>query len=129
MSDPRRHSRVVTEGPSRDPARAMLKAVGFTDADLQKPLIGTATFAAYSPPSALSVEIDGRTDALFPRTSVRVRRANLNHHLWNNNGTWYLHYTMHPTPLTKSRVRVSLGTKSIETAREKRDAFFARARR
>lgn len=89
----------------------------------------TATFAAFAPPLALSVEIDGRTDALFPRTSVRVRRANLNHHLWNNNGTWYLHYTMHPTPLTKARVRVSLGTKSIETAREKRDAFFARARR
>ncbi|MBI3885061.1 MAG: dihydroxy-acid dehydratase [Opitutae bacterium] len=42
MSDPRRHSRLVTEGPSRAPARAMLKAVGFTDADLQRPLIGVA---------------------------------------------------------------------------------------
>lgn len=62
----------------------------------------------------------------FPRTSVRVRAANLNHHLWNNNGTWYLHYTMHPTPLTKARVRESLSTKSLETARQKRDAFFAR---
>ncbi|MBI2517929.1 MAG: hypothetical protein HYV95_13580 [Opitutae bacterium] len=64
---------------------------------------------------------------VFPRTSVRVRQANPNHHLWNNNGTWYLHYTVHPTPLTKSRVRVSLETKSLETARAKRDAFFARA--
>ncbi|MBI2517921.1 MAG: dihydroxy-acid dehydratase [Opitutae bacterium] len=42
MSDLRRHSRAITEGPSRAPARAMLKAVGFTDADLQKPLIGIA---------------------------------------------------------------------------------------
>jgi dihydroxy-acid dehydratase len=32
----------LTTGPSRAPARAMLKAVGFTDADLKKPLIGVA---------------------------------------------------------------------------------------
>src|SRR5215212_3474021 len=32
----------LTTGPSRAPARAMLKAVGFTDADLVKPLIGVA---------------------------------------------------------------------------------------
>jgi dihydroxy-acid dehydratase len=42
MSDLRKHSRALTEGPQRAPARAMLKAVGFTDADLQKPLIGIA---------------------------------------------------------------------------------------
>jgi dihydroxy-acid dehydratase len=39
MSDP---SNPLTTGPSRAPARAMLKAVGFTDADLKKPLIGVA---------------------------------------------------------------------------------------
>src|SRR5438477_4997973 len=32
----------LTTGPSRAPARAMLKAVGFTDADLKKPLVGVA---------------------------------------------------------------------------------------
>ena len=32
----------LTTGPHRAPARAMLKAVGFTDADLKKPLIGVA---------------------------------------------------------------------------------------
>ena len=32
----------LTTGPSRAPARAMLKAVGFTDADLKKPIIGVA---------------------------------------------------------------------------------------
>jgi dihydroxy-acid dehydratase len=37
-----RRSAAITEGPSRAPARAMLKAVGFTDADLRKPLIGVA---------------------------------------------------------------------------------------
>jgi len=42
MPDLRKHSRALTEGPQRAPARAMFKAVGFTDADLQKPLIGIA---------------------------------------------------------------------------------------
>ncbi|MDP2137135.1 MAG: dihydroxy-acid dehydratase [Candidatus Didemnitutus sp.] len=42
MTDLRRNSRVITEGPHRAPARAMMKAVGFTDEDLQKPLIGIA---------------------------------------------------------------------------------------
>ena len=37
-----RRSASITEGPSRAPARAMLKAVGFTEADLKKPLIGVA---------------------------------------------------------------------------------------
>jgi dihydroxy-acid dehydratase len=32
----------LTNGPSRAPARAMLKAVGFSDDDLKKPLIGVA---------------------------------------------------------------------------------------
>ena len=35
-------SGAITDGPSRAPARAMLKAVGFTDADLRKPIIGIA---------------------------------------------------------------------------------------
>ena len=37
-----RRSASITEGPSRAPARAMLKAVGFTETDLKKPLIGVA---------------------------------------------------------------------------------------
>jgi dihydroxy-acid dehydratase len=35
-------SNPLTTGPQRAPARAMLKAVGFSDADLRKPLIGIA---------------------------------------------------------------------------------------
>ncbi|HVH89630.1 MAG TPA: dihydroxy-acid dehydratase, partial [Terriglobales bacterium] len=38
----KRNSAAITEGPSRSPARAMLKAVGFTDQDLQRPIIGIA---------------------------------------------------------------------------------------
>jgi dihydroxy-acid dehydratase len=35
-------SSVITEGPDRAPSRAMLKAVGFTDEDLSRPIIGVA---------------------------------------------------------------------------------------
>ncbi len=40
--DPKAHSRAITEGPDRAPARAMLKAIGFKDADLERPLVGVA---------------------------------------------------------------------------------------
>jgi dihydroxy-acid dehydratase len=35
-------SRVITDGPDRAPSRAMLKAVGFSDEDLSRPIIGVA---------------------------------------------------------------------------------------
>jgi dihydroxy-acid dehydratase len=35
-------SGVITEGPDRAPTRAMFKAVGFTDEDLSRPIIGVA---------------------------------------------------------------------------------------
>ena len=41
MSDNRR-SRTITEGVSRSPNRAMLRAVGFTDTDFEKPIVGVA---------------------------------------------------------------------------------------
>jgi dihydroxy-acid dehydratase len=41
-SDLRHHSRAITEGPDRAPARAMFKAIGLTDDDLAKPLVGVA---------------------------------------------------------------------------------------
>jgi len=40
--DLRQQSRAITEGPSRAPARAMLKAVGFSDDDLRRPIVGVA---------------------------------------------------------------------------------------
>ncbi len=38
----RRNSAAITEGPHRAAARAMLKASGFDDADLKKPIVGVA---------------------------------------------------------------------------------------
>ncbi len=43
-TDPaKRHSAALTDGPERAGARAMLKAIGFTDDDLAQPLVGVAT--------------------------------------------------------------------------------------
>jgi hypothetical protein len=56
-----------------------------------------------------------------------LETSNENHHLWNNNGIWNLHYTIHPTPKTKQRIRISLNTCSIVEARKRRDHFFAAA--
>jgi len=40
--DLKHRSRGITEGRDRAPARAMFKAIGFSDADLSKPIIGVA---------------------------------------------------------------------------------------
>jgi dihydroxy-acid dehydratase len=40
--DPKKQSRAITQGPDRAPARAMLKAIGLKDADLERPLVGVA---------------------------------------------------------------------------------------
>lgn len=50
---------------------------------------------------------------------------NPNHHLWNNNGTWWLHCTVHFPDYTSKRLRCSLGTAEVELARIRRDRFFA----
>jgi len=39
MADTRKHSRTMLDGPERAPARAMMRAIGFTDEDLAKPLV------------------------------------------------------------------------------------------
>jgi dihydroxy-acid dehydratase len=41
-NDTRHKSRAITEGYERAPARAMLRAIGFSREDLQKPIIGVA---------------------------------------------------------------------------------------
>jgi len=40
--DPRHRSRMILEGPDRAPARSYYRAVGFTDEDLTRPLVGVA---------------------------------------------------------------------------------------
>jgi hypothetical protein len=66
-----------------------------------------------------------------PRRSLlafRSQSGNLNHHLWLNNGCWWLHYTLHLADYTKVRIRRSLRTADINVARARRDAILAEFR-
>jgi dihydroxy-acid dehydratase len=48
--DQRKYSRLVVDGAKQSPSRAMLRAVGFQDADFEKPQIGVAsTWASLTP--------------------------------------------------------------------------------
>src|ERR1700685_1508757 len=42
-ADPRRYSRLVVDGVKQTPSRSMLRAVGFEDADFEKPQVGVAS--------------------------------------------------------------------------------------
>ncbi|MBM3880936.1 MAG: hypothetical protein FJ387_14655 [Verrucomicrobia bacterium] len=61
------------------------------------------------------------------RLSVRFDLANANHHLWNNHGTWWCHYTLHLPGFTKLRLRRSPATQEVFLARQRGDRFLARA--
>ena len=55
--DPRAHSRLVFDGAQQAPSRAMLRAVGYGDADFAKPAIGVA--ASWSNITPCNVHLDG----------------------------------------------------------------------
>lgn len=52
--------------------------------------------------------------------SIRVT-DNPDHHLWLNNGTWFVHFTLHASDYTKRRMRRSLKTHDLAEARLRRD--------
>jgi hypothetical protein len=58
--------------------------------------------------------------------SIRTT-ANPFHHLWNNNGTWWVHYTEHLPDHTKRRARRSLHTSDSGIARVLRDSLLCQA--
>src|ERR1700743_605235 len=55
--DTRRHSRLVVDGLKQAPNRSMLRAVGFGDADFQKPIVGVAS--TWSMGTPCNIPIDG----------------------------------------------------------------------
>lgn len=61
------------------------------------------------------------------KLAVRIHPGNPNHHLWNNNGTWWCHYTEHLPDYTKRRVRRSLHTPNRSIARVLRDSVLFEA--
>ena len=54
--DPRKHSRLVVDGLKNAPARAMLRAVGFADADFSKPQVGIASTWANVTPCNMHID-------------------------------------------------------------------------
>jgi dihydroxyacid dehydratase/phosphogluconate dehydratase len=53
-----RKSRLVTEGDARAPNRAMLRAVGFTDGDFAKPIVGIASgYSTITPATPVSTAL------------------------------------------------------------------------
>src|SRR5688572_15780433 len=58
--DPRRHSRVVVDGLTQAPSRAMLRAVGFKDEDFAKPQVGIASTWAMVTPCNMHIDVLAR---------------------------------------------------------------------
>jgi len=58
--------------------------------------------------------------------AIRLIEDNPNHHLWNNHGIWFVHYTVYPDSHTAERKRHSLKTRCLQEARRRRDELFAR---
>jgi hypothetical protein len=67
----------------------------------------------------------GHSSAGPGQLAVRVDDGNPNHHLWNNRGTWWCHFTLHKPDYTAERVRVSLKTRDLDLARTRRDTLLA----
>ncbi|MEX2393987.1 MAG: dihydroxy-acid dehydratase, partial [Actinomycetota bacterium] len=68
----RPRSRDVTEGYQRAPARAMLRAVGFTDDDFNKPQVGVASSWNNVTPCNATLDRDARFGALGVRSAGGV---------------------------------------------------------
>jgi dihydroxy-acid dehydratase len=64
-----KRSRIVTQGVQRSPNRAMLRAVGFKDADFEKPIIGIANGFSTITPCNLGL------DGLAKRVEGAARKA------------------------------------------------------
>ncbi len=60
--------------------------------------------------------------------SARQRTHGPNHHIWNNNGSWWLHATVHLPDYTSKRLRINLRTRDVIAARRERDRIFAEMR-
>lgn len=60
---------------------------------------------------------------IFPL--YKNKRYGPDHHIWNNNGTWWAHFSVTRKRGRCKRVRVSLCTKDREEARERRDQLLA----
>ena len=52
------------------------------------------------------------------------RRYGANHHIWDNNGTWWCHLSLERRTGPAKRVRFSLRTNNVREARKRRDLIM-----
>jgi hypothetical protein len=64
--------------------------------------------------------------------SLPDRKYGANHHIWDNNGTWWCHLSIECRTGPAKRIRFSLRTNDVREARKRRDqimnATMARAK-
>ena len=63
---------------------------------------------------------DGRINK-NAKFNIFIDDSNPNHHLWDNNGKWWFHCSVHFDDGTSKRIRKNLDTSDIELARQRRD--------
>lgn len=56
--------------------------------------------------------------------ATRRTKENPNHHLWNNNGTWWCYFTLRSATDGSKRHRISLKTPDLEAARRRRNGIL-----
>ena len=71
MTSLNKKSKVVTQGDDRAPARSMLRAVGLTDEDMNKPMIGIANLASDVTPCNVHL------DRIAQKAKIGVRDAGM----------------------------------------------------
>lgn len=72
----------------------------------------------------LEVVGERATQPIIGRLATRSGSENPDHHLWNNRGTWWCHFTLHREDYTSERVRASLRTRDVAVARQRRDELL-----
>jgi len=80
-------------------------------------------------PAGLRQRVFSFSGGLIPGSWVmcevdEVDEQGANHHLWQNRRTWWVAFTVLFDGYRQERVRQSLGTRDLETARERRDALL-----
>ena len=58
------------------------------------------------------------------RLVIRSIKENANHHIWNNNGTWWCKFSLESDSGAKKRISKSLKTKDLDGARSIRDRLL-----
>ena len=101
-ADLKKRSRVVSEGPSRAPARAMLRAVGLKDEDMDKPFVAVGNLASDVTPC--NVHLD--------RLAKRVKDG-----VWASNGVPFMFGT-----ITVSD-GISMGTEGMKASLVSREVI------